>query len=339
VDKPIQIKTAKWILSSYRPDGADIDDSAFAEALKLAAEDRELGEWLSSSRAWDAEFVKAIESIEIPESLREEIELVMTMDASENLHGEIDGLFSGALSSIQAPAGLRDEILAAMQLETNVSETSQPKNIAIWKWMPYAAAAVLLLTAVLIFNPRDGDGANGPGDITAGDGIEEVDDQDLNNQSTVQKVQIEAVNFLNTKFHKNGDHGFDRKAEELGDLAQAQEWLTKNDAPSTKVFPEALSKMKMMGCRKLVLKDGKEASLICFYGKDKKPVHMFVLDAKDIKNASEKDWDEKGTSLNYQYCPEMKMSYTDYRVDDAVVILLSGVKADHFESLLVSTEE
>jgi hypothetical protein len=35
------------ILGSYRPDGADASDPDFAEALHLAAADRELGEWLA----------------------------------------------------------------------------------------------------------------------------------------------------------------------------------------------------------------------------------------------------------------------------------------------------
>ena len=34
---------AKFILASFRPDGSDIDDLAFAEAVSLAATDKELG--------------------------------------------------------------------------------------------------------------------------------------------------------------------------------------------------------------------------------------------------------------------------------------------------------
>ncbi len=34
---------AKFVLQSFRPDGADVDDIDFAEALVLATKDRELG--------------------------------------------------------------------------------------------------------------------------------------------------------------------------------------------------------------------------------------------------------------------------------------------------------
>ena len=42
---------AKFLLQSYRPDGADAQDSDFAEALQLAAEDRDLGEWLANEHS------------------------------------------------------------------------------------------------------------------------------------------------------------------------------------------------------------------------------------------------------------------------------------------------
>ena len=50
---------AKFILQSFRPDGADAQDPDFAEALALAAQDRELGDWLASERAQDAAFAAA----------------------------------------------------------------------------------------------------------------------------------------------------------------------------------------------------------------------------------------------------------------------------------------
>ena len=51
---------AKFILQSFRPDGADASDADFAEALEFAARDRELGEWLASERAADAQFANAL---------------------------------------------------------------------------------------------------------------------------------------------------------------------------------------------------------------------------------------------------------------------------------------
>ncbi len=64
---------ARFILRSFRPDGADAGDPDFAEALKLAMENRELGEWLASERAFDAEFANALGTVDLPENLREDI--------------------------------------------------------------------------------------------------------------------------------------------------------------------------------------------------------------------------------------------------------------------------
>jgi len=42
---------AQFILTSFRANGKDSADADFQEALKLAVEDRELGEWLADERA------------------------------------------------------------------------------------------------------------------------------------------------------------------------------------------------------------------------------------------------------------------------------------------------
>ena len=47
---------AKFILESFRPDGADAHDETFAAALQLAVEDRDLCEWLTHERSTDAKF-------------------------------------------------------------------------------------------------------------------------------------------------------------------------------------------------------------------------------------------------------------------------------------------
>jgi len=64
---------ARFILRSFRPDGADVNDADFAEALALAMENRELGEWLAGERAFDAAFAKALTAVDLPETLREDI--------------------------------------------------------------------------------------------------------------------------------------------------------------------------------------------------------------------------------------------------------------------------
>lgn len=71
---------AKFILRSFRPDGADAGFLDFSEALALAAKDRDLGSWLARERSQDGEFANALHSLAIPRSLRKE--LVVAMDCT-----------------------------------------------------------------------------------------------------------------------------------------------------------------------------------------------------------------------------------------------------------------
>ena len=120
---------AQFILQSFRPDGADARDPAFAEALALAAQDRELGEWLARERATDAAFSAALAEVEIPDVLRNQILAVLSGEAGGEF-SEMDAAFVEALASVQAPAGLRDQILAAMSAES--APGNAPKRVRAW---------------------------------------------------------------------------------------------------------------------------------------------------------------------------------------------------------------
>ncbi|MFZ9937660.1 MAG: hypothetical protein ACO3JG_11485, partial [Luteolibacter sp.] len=122
---------AKFILRSFRPDGADADDRDFAAALALALEDRELGEWLADERALDAGFAAALASIAVPEALRREVLdcLARRSDDFPVAEDEHDAAMTGALASIQPPAVLRAEILTAM----NRSRVPAPVARPVWR--------------------------------------------------------------------------------------------------------------------------------------------------------------------------------------------------------------
>ncbi len=61
---------AKFILQSYRHNGADAHDPAFAEALEHARRDPELSNWLAEQRQWDAAISQKVKSISVPADLR-----------------------------------------------------------------------------------------------------------------------------------------------------------------------------------------------------------------------------------------------------------------------------
>ena len=78
--QPMEKDRAKFILRSFRPDGADAGLLDFSEALALAAKDRDLGAWLARERSQDGEFANALQSLAVPRSLRKE--LVVAMDCT-----------------------------------------------------------------------------------------------------------------------------------------------------------------------------------------------------------------------------------------------------------------
>ena len=63
----MNLEQAKLILSSFRPNGADAEGPAFAQALELAVSNEELGLWLASERAQDLAFAEILNDVPIPD--------------------------------------------------------------------------------------------------------------------------------------------------------------------------------------------------------------------------------------------------------------------------------
>ncbi len=64
---------AKFILSAYRPDGADATDPRFTEAIAQSERDPELAEWFQQERRFDAAVSAAVAAIALPAGLRARI--------------------------------------------------------------------------------------------------------------------------------------------------------------------------------------------------------------------------------------------------------------------------
>ena len=148
---------AKFILQSYRPDGADAADADFQEALQLAAGDRELGQWLAQERSHDAIFVEALSDVNIPDSLRDDLLSIMEFGGLEaGMSSELDDLFVGAVAQQVPPVGLRDQILSAMEVEKKALQEEKADNKILkfpGRWMNVAAvAAVALVGFTFIYN-------------------------------------------------------------------------------------------------------------------------------------------------------------------------------------------
>ncbi len=244
---------ARFILRSFRPDGADVDDQDFAEALAMAMEHRELGEWLAEERAFDGAFAKALCSVELPENLRDDIFGCLAGERADFPQAQDghDAALIGALASIHPPAGLRDEILAAMDRTAQAGGVTKP----VWRRfaMPLAAAAGVALAFLMTRKNDSKPIAAGP-----------------------LPVEVVQAGFIRT---------FESPLFSLDEQRDDQRLLIENlksrKLPCPGCLPPGLQNVKGIGCRELVI-DGKAGSLICFDERENGIVHLVIFRREDV---------------------------------------------------------
>jgi len=73
-------KTAKEILSAYRPNGTDALDEKFHEALQHAERDPEIKAWFEEQRSFDKEATTAMNAVEVPEEGKERLLSMLKME-------------------------------------------------------------------------------------------------------------------------------------------------------------------------------------------------------------------------------------------------------------------
>ena len=246
---------ARFILRSFRPDGADARDPDFSEALELAMEDRELGDWLANERAFDTAFSQALQTLPLPDALRENILAGLAVQRGDFPQAETpeDARWIGAMASIQPPPGLRENILAAMEKSAAVAPVATPIRLKRYA-VPLAAAAGIALA--FVFTRQDPD--NNP---TAGQAL------------PVDVVQAGFVRTFESPLFSLDEHQEDYKA--LG------KHLRGRLLPCPGTLPPGLKNVKSIGCRELVI-DGKRGSLVCFDETETGVVHLVIFFRKDV---------------------------------------------------------
>lgn len=244
---------ARFVLRSFRPDGADVNDPDFAEALALAMENRELGEWLADERAFDSAFSNALCSVNLPENLREDIFACLAGDRADFPQaGENDAAWIGALASIQPPAKLREELLAAM--DRTAAGTVVRPQVSIFRRfaVPLAAAAGIALAFV----------------VTHRGGGTQV----------ARTVPIDVVQAGFVRSFQSPNFNLEEKQDNKQVLIRH---LQERKLPCPGCLPPGLEKLKALGCRELEI-DGKRGSLICFKVGEKGIVHVVVFRNEDV---------------------------------------------------------
>jgi hypothetical protein len=246
---------ARFILRSFRPDGADVSDPQFAEALQLAVKNRELGEWLASERAFDSAFARALASVSLPENLREDILACLAGERTDfpQVEDSFDAAWVGALATFPAPPRLRDTVLTAMN---RTAALSAQEEISIFRRaaIPLAAAAGIAL-AFLVTRP---------------------DNQGVVSQSPAVPISAVQAGFLRT--YESPKFRLDEKREDQGVLLKS---LKKRKLPCPSCLPPGLQNVKGIGCRELMI-DGKQGSLVCFDLREKGVIHLVIFRREDV---------------------------------------------------------
>ena len=246
---------ARFVLQSFRPDGADATDRDFAVALSIAIEDRELCEWLANERAFDAAFSKALVTVNLPETLRHDILgcLAAERGGIPPVLDSLDRALVGAFSTVPVPESLRSRVLAGVR----TSAPQAPARRPLWYrlGLPLAAAAGVTMAFLLTkpeTQPMLGSNRKVPAEIVQANFIR----------------AFEAPNFT-----------LDEKREDHRQLLAS---LKERKLPCPCSLPHGLAKVKGIGCRELII-DGKHGSIICFDERTNGVVHLVVFRREDIE--------------------------------------------------------
>lgn len=257
---------ARFILRSFRPDGADATDLDFAAALHLATQDRDLGAWFAEERATDAGFSKALLSIELPETLRNEILDSLAWQRGEMPHAESpdDETWTRALATITPPDRLRETIVAAMHACTDRNHVPVPA----WKkfGIPMAAAAAVALAFAL--------------PATIWKSGESADTAAIENANPVSPLRLELVRagFIST--YESPEFTLDTGRANHREIMNQ---LEERGLPCPTCLPPSLRNIEGLGCREIII-DGRRGAIICYERVEGGLVHLVIFRAEDIED-------------------------------------------------------
>lgn len=313
---------AKFILRSFRPgeahasgDEAAMNTKDFAEALALAASNRELGEWLAEERAMDEAFIRALGGLPLPARLREDI--LGCLDGERHDYPDAedshDATMIGALASVPVPPRLRGDILAAMERSTPspVGQTAafveDPAKlgsgpVSPWKrfGMPLAAAAGIALALIVTREPRDA------GQLA---------------QAAPVPIDAVPVNFIQSY----ESPGFDLEVKQ-DSHRQLTEVLHSRSLPCPCCLPPGLENSKSIGCKELVI-NGRHGSLICFQQDEMGAVHLVIFKREDVDGSC------ANKLADPCYLTQGKWSIARWQNDESVFFLIGEGDLDDLKKL------
>jgi hypothetical protein len=323
---------ARFVLRSFRPDGADSRDPDFEEALAVAADDRELGEWLAVEREQDASVAASLKNLTIPSNLRSSILAALKADAAGNESGSgapVVDTTENLSDQASSPAGslvfegppeeLKEQTLTVLKVEIAgkpmavAAAGGQPAEEVSMReqgWLKAAVAAVLLVLGAFVafeltsssFGPREGQG-------------ETIALRVLENEAIAEVVR-QGIFPLQS-----------------GRLQEHQAWIRENNAPGFDLdeLPEGILEGKPVGCR-IFMMGAARISHLCF-DKDGSRVHLAVLGSENL-DPEDLEKLRKSGGTRCRQCSNTGVSVASWQGKDQIYLLLGKLKEKELRELL-----
>ena len=316
---------ARFILQSFRPDGADSGDPDFEEALAVAAGDRELGDWLVREQEQDASVAAALENLAVPSTLRGRILTALTADAARaeggpEAPGE-DNTGTGEDLREKEPSLPEPRPAGALpadskELTVLKVEIASPPVAAVDGpagkpgWLNTALAATLLvLGAFWAFEVTSSDSGSRE---EQGDGIRLGD------------LEAEAIAEV------TGQGIFSLQSS---NLEEHLVWLRENNAPGFEIgeLSPGLLGERPVGCRLFTIGTTR-LSHVCF-DLNGSPAHLVVARSEDLRRKDLGQFGESGRK-QFRQCGGAGMTMASWQGRDQVYFFLAKLKEKELLELL-----
>ena len=326
---------ARFILRSFRPDGADATDPDFEEALAVAAADPELGDWLTGERAQDAVHAAALDDLAIPPALRagilERLEVDLRQEKPETGGAppgepepvEVESPGIGVVVKAAPAPERRKQTLKVLKVETRkepeepglaeVGERNEERGkrgpLGWWKTTMVAAALVLGAFAAFELTSTSGRALSAP---DAGISLSKLEHRAIKEVAHPVKFPLRSAH-----------------------LPDHQAWMRRNHAPAFDLseIPKGISGGRAVGCRFFMM--GQTKISLVSLDTEGQSVHLAVLRSEDLKPEDLQKL-ENGSSECWQ-CPATKVSVAAWQGSEQVYLLLGKMGEEDLQGLLGSS--